>query len=108
MQKVILSILGAKRFDFNGISGTKVFSQQESDSFNDHDVVGIEVLECSGPLSVFDDFKNQDFPCSMLCEVRFTRGAGGKAGMRILSAQPVAPAASAKSAGSASQSKAAA
>ena len=91
MNKVILHVLGCKRYDFNGISGTKVFAQQASDSFNDHDVVGIEVIECSAPLSVFDDFRNLDFPCEVMAEVRFTRGAGGKAGLRILSAAALPP-----------------
>jgi len=84
--KVVLHVLGAKRFDFNGISGTKVFAQQQSDSLNNHDVVGIEVIECSAPLSVFDDFKNLSFPAEVMAEVRFTRGAGGRAGLRVLSA----------------------
>jgi len=91
VNKVVLNVLGAKRYDFNGISGTKVFAQQESDSFNNQDVIGIEVIECSAPLSVFDDLKNLDFPVEVMAEVRFTRGAGGKAGLRVLSAVSLAP-----------------
>ena len=103
MNKVVLHVLGAKRFDFNGISGTKVFAQQQSDCLNNNDVIGIEVIECSAPLSAFDDLKNLDFPSEVLAEVRFTRGQGGKAGLRVLSASPIASPASAKAGASKSE-----
>jgi hypothetical protein len=88
--KMVFQVLGASRYNFDGVSGTKVFTQQDSEG-NDN-VVGMEVVEYSGDLALFDHFRALPFPLEMSCEVRVTRGARGKAGLRILSASPVRPA----------------
>jgi hypothetical protein len=84
--KMTFYVLGASRYDFDGISGTKIFTHQDSDSENS---VGMEVVEYSGDLALFDHFRGLSFPLEMICEVKVTRGARGRAGLRILSASPV-------------------
>jgi hypothetical protein len=85
--KMIFIVLGASRYSFDGVSGTK-YTHQDSDADNDN-VVGMEVVEYSGDLSLFDHFRGLNYPLEMTCEVRVVRAARGKAGLRILSASPV-------------------
>jgi hypothetical protein len=85
--KMVFLVLGASRYNFDGISGTKVFTQQDSEG-NDN-VVGMEVVEYGGDLALFDHFRGLHYPLEMNCEVQVTRGARGKAGLRIVSASPV-------------------
>jgi hypothetical protein len=90
--KVVLNVLGASRYNFDGISGVKVFTHQESDGENS---VGMEVVEYGGDLALFDHFRGLNYPLEMSCEIKITRGARGRAGLRILSASPVRSAAKA-------------
>ncbi|GHT91978.1 hypothetical protein FACS1894116_01400 [Betaproteobacteria bacterium] len=85
------NVLGVSRYNFDGASGTKVFTQQPSEA--GEDVLGIEVVEYSGDLSLFDNFKNTGvlFPAEFECEVNFVRGARGKAAVRILTVKPIKP-----------------
>jgi hypothetical protein len=84
--KMMFVVLGASRYNFEGISGTKVYTQQDSDGENS---VGLEVVEYGGDLSLFDHFRGLNYPLEMACEVRIVRAAKGKAGLRIISASPV-------------------
>ena len=86
---MVFNVLGASRYNFEGISVTKVFTQQDSDGRED--VVGVEVVECGGDLALFDHFRGLSFPLEMRCEVKFVRGARGRASVRVVSASPVKP-----------------
>jgi hypothetical protein len=86
LTKMNFQVLGASRYNFDGISGTKIYTHQESDGENS---VGLEVVEYSGELSLFDHFRGLNYPLEMSCDVKVTRGARGRAGLRILSAAPV-------------------
>lgn len=83
-----LNVLGVSRFDFDGISGVKVFAQKDADSKN-LNVVGIEVVEFGGAVDVFEQFRGFGYPMEFDCRVEMGRGARGKAAMRILDAKPV-------------------
>lgn len=83
-----LNVLGASRFDFDGISGIKVFAQKDADPKN-LNVAGIEVVEFGGPVEVFEQFRGFHYPQEFNCRVEMGRGARGKAAMRILDATPV-------------------
>jgi len=83
-----LNVLGVSRFDFDGISGIKVFAQKDADSKN-LNVCGIEVVEFGGPVEAFEQFRGFAYPMEFDCKVEMGRGARGKAAMRILEAKPV-------------------
>jgi hypothetical protein len=88
MDTMTFNVLGASRYDFDGIRGTKVFVQQGSDPDNAN-VVGIEVIEYGGPLELFDALRGLSFPAEVRCELRMRRGARGKAAVQVISAVPV-------------------
>lgn len=83
-----LNILGASRFEFDGIRGVKVFAQKDSDTTN-LNVIGIEVVEFSAEFDLFESLRGYTFPMEFKCDITFGRASKGKAGAKILSATPL-------------------
>ncbi len=83
-----LNILGASRFDFDGIQGVKVFAQKDSDPTN-LNVIGIEVVEFSADFGLFESLRGYGFPMEFNCDLQFGRASKGKAGAKIVALQPV-------------------
>lgn len=83
-----LNILGASRFDFDGIQGVKVFAQKDSDPTN-LNVIGIEVVEFSADFALFESMRGYGFPMEFKCDLVFGRASKGKAGTKIVALQPL-------------------
>lgn len=83
-----LNILGASRFEFDGIRGVKVFAQKDSDPTN-LNVIGIEVVEFSAEFDLFESLRGYSFPMEFKCDISFGRASKGKAGAKILTAIPL-------------------
>lgn len=83
-----LNILGASRFEFDGIRGVKVFAQKDADTAN-LNVIGIEVVEFSAEFDLFESLRGYSFPMEFKCSVAFGRASKGKAGAKIISATPL-------------------
>lgn len=98
-----LNVLGASRYEFEGIRGMKVYAQKDSDAEN-LNVVGIEVVEFGADFDLFEEVRGYGFPMEFDCDLTFGRGARGKSAARITKFRPVgkpaAPAATGKAASS--------
>jgi len=95
--QAVLNIEGASRFDFDGIQGVKVFASQVADPHN-LNVIGREIIEFSCDFALFESMRGYGFPMEFKCDLEFGRASKGKAGTKIVSVQPVKPAAQSKAA----------
>jgi len=79
---VEVNVLGMSRYQFDGNSGGKVFTHQQTDVTNP-DVVGYEVIEYPCEYSLIDQCRNVPFPAKCRLEFVVARGSRGRAVMRV-------------------------
>jgi len=79
---VEVSVLGMSRYQFDGNSGGKVFTHQNTDVTN-LDVVGMEVIEYPCDYALLDLCRTFQFPAKCRLEFSVSRGSRGRAVMRV-------------------------
>ncbi|MFK7160854.1 hypothetical protein V6U78_07380 [Marinospirillum sp. MEB164] len=86
--KMVAQVIGASRYSMDGgIKGAKVQVVQDADPDNQNRL-GKEIMVLNAPYDVFESLQQyaDSLPCPLELEVQMSLMAGGKGGLKIISA----------------------